>query len=299
MDYSTAMSDSLRRIAPKPVAALLASVLGSTAVLSACTSGFPESLDGIVQTLAEQAGADEVAHLRVEREADGLRVHASFIQDDGTVEQFLKRPYEDTAASLGSPTPSVLLAGVPLTQLDLDALEQRLDEVPDCDAPRAEVVVLPGEHVAENVRCSTGGDPTGTLDGEPVPVIPAGDLEAAVEQMRADAEMLRAEQVGRVQVVMADDEVWTQFQIVEPQLETSGDDTCALLVTRAGGSFYPRCETPQGSDPVSALDPDVVFRIWEAEGSPAEGWWIELVGESWRAEGDAGSQRYAHDGEPI
>ncbi|WP_139651115.1 hypothetical protein [Tessaracoccus massiliensis] len=289
----------------KTTVALMAGAFIAAPLLSACNSGTSESLPDIVAEMASQAGSDQVVRVEVEREPElheGLRVRASFVLEDGTAKQFLKRPYEDDPTSLGSPTPSVLLSGKPAADLDLAGLERRMDELPECKHPQGELFVF-GEHVAENVRCGPEGAPTGRLDGTPVPAIPAGDLAAAAEQLRDDAALLGATQVGRVTLRMTPDEVWTQVQMVEPALRTSGDDDCALLVTRSMGSFFPKCEAPATSVAADSLDPAVIAKIWAAEGAPKSGWWLELVGRGepgWQANSEGGEPRlYTLDGDPV
>lgn len=123
----------------KTTVALMAGAFIAAPLLSACNSGTSESLTDIVGEMASQAGSDQVVRVEVEREPElheGLRVRASFVLEDGTAKQFLKRPYEDDPTSLGSPTPSVLLSRKPAADLDLAGLERRMDELPSVSTPR-------------------------------------------------------------------------------------------------------------------------------------------------------------------
>ncbi|MGJ3507513.1 hypothetical protein [Enemella sp. A6] len=280
-----------------PVALMLGALV--MPLVTACQLG-SESLSRIVADLADEAGSEQVGRIWVERVPDeGLRVTAVFFKDDGTAVEYLKRPQERKPVSLGSsPVPRVLPPGVPVDQLDLDGLEQRLDEVPDCEDPRGSIFTF-ADHVAENVRCSYDGKPTGRLDGTPAPVFAAGDLPAAANRLHADAEMLSAEQVGRVSIVMTSSEVWTEFQVIEPALPASDGKSCALFVTRAGGSFFPQCEVVSTRFPADALNPEVIVKIWKAEGSPTEDWRLVLADDdepTWLAERLKETTAYTLDG---
>lgn len=257
------------------------------------------SLTSIVADLAGSAGSDIVASIYVERVPDkGLAVTASFIKDDGTAVQYAKRPSDKGSNRLGSPVPSIPLAGVPTKKLDLAGLEQRMHEIPNCQDPRGEVFVF-GTHVAENVRCGHDGAPTGRLDGVGVPVIAAGNVKAAASRLRDDAALMGAKQVGRVAIGTTGHEVWTQVQVVDPTPPASNGNTCAVFMTRSGGSLYPRCEQVLTRFPVSAVDPAALVKIWETEGAPTSDWLADLVGENdpyWRTRQGKDWHYYRLDG---
>lgn len=97
---------------------------------------------------------------------------------------------------------------MPLSKLDLDGLEERLDAKTNCLDPLAEVTVF-GEHVAENFRCSYEVNLSGQLDGKDVPTIPAEGFAAGAEQLRADLKLIGTTHVSSAAVGWSGSEVWT------------------------------------------------------------------------------------------
>lgn len=270
--------------------------------VSACKPGTATSLAGIVEDMAGRAGSDQISRLHVERAPDqGLHVTAAFVHADGTAVEYRKLPIEDLPVSLGSPTPRVVSSGMPVDELDLPAVERRLDEVPDCSDPRADISVF-GEHVATNFRCGYDGPPTGHLDGADVPKIPAGDFETAAAQLRDDLGLLGTTEIASAAIGMTSGEVWTRLHSTQPELPVSDGKNCPLLMIRSGGGFVTRCESTEAHHTARALDPAAMTKIWQAEGEPARGWLLELVVREddahWRTTKGKESRMYSLDGEP-
>ncbi|MFC0581983.1 hypothetical protein [Micrococcoides hystricis] len=246
--------------------------------------------------MAGRAGSDQIARLTVERTPDeDLRIDVAFIKDDGTAVEFSKKPGDKVPNSLGSPTPRVAMSGAPVDEFDLEGIERQLEEVPDCTTPRAEIMVF-GEHTGTNFRCGHDGPPNGQLDGHEVTKIRSGDFAAATAQLRKDLALLDTTHISSATIGMTRAEVWTSLHSTRPELADSNGGTCSLLMIRSSGGFVTRCESAQAQHTIDALDPDVMSKIWQAEGKPTQGWLLELVveedGPYWRATADHQSRRY-------
>ncbi len=276
---------------------MIALLLGVLTLSVGCQEDAP-SLQSTVEEMSVEAGTDVVVALYAEQRTDGLDVRVTFLQDDGTPIEF-RQPAGEVIRELGSPPLSVPLNGVAMARLDLPSMSQRLTTLPDCDEARAQVSVA-GQHIFEHVWCGPGDAPTGRLDGEPVPVTPAGDLPKAAQLLVEDAALLDATRVGRVSITMTSTQVWSTVQVMDPALPRSDSSTCSVLLTRSGGSLFPVCEFPSEHFPAETLDPEVITRIWEAEGKPIRDWKLKLVGKEepyWLAVSGKRFTAYALNGE--
>lgn len=273
-------------------------LLWSVLALIVGCQGEAASLQSIVEDMSQQAGSDVVAALQVTQTVDGLDVSTTFLQDDGSAAQFRHSPGQGLQAKR-APGLSVPLSGVPMSKVELPEIEQRLTAFPDCDEARAAVFVA-GEHIVENIWCAGGDASKGRLDGEPVSVTAAGDLPTAAQNLVEDAALLDATKVGRVSITMTATQVWSTVQVVAPALPNSAGNSCSVLFTRTGESLLPVCEVPLQQSPAEALDPEVITRIWEAEGQPSRDWTLQLVGDEepyWQAVSGKRFTSYALDGE--
>lgn len=277
------------------VATLLASSMLAVTALAGCQSG-PTSLPDVLEALSSEAGSDQIARLRVERSPDQkLVVTGSFLVDGGIVEVTHRRG-EEARRLPSPPTPSVRLAAIPVTAIDFDGLNERLNGL-HCDHPRAEILTF-GDHWVENVWCWAEETKSGRLDGKAVPAIGAGEFEQAASRVREDAGLLDAAEVSRVTIAMTSTQVWTRVQVLAPEHPTSGG-SCAVQLTRASGALVPVCEIPSTGAPASALDPEVMTQIWEQEGRPASDWTLELIGGDepvWKTRRGKESKLYTLDG---
>lgn len=288
---------SIKRLSATLVAGLLL-----LPTLNACKPGTPTSLTGIVQDMAGLAGSDQLARLNVELIPEkGLSINAAFLKEDGTAVEFSKHPSDNLPLSLGSPPLKIPMSGLPLGDIDLDEVEQRLDEVPDCERARADVLVF-GEHVAKNFHCGIGSPVTAQLDDADVTPISAGDFAAAADQLRQDLTLLGTTELASAAVGMTREEVWTQLHAVEPRLQASDGGACPLFMIRAKGAFVVRCESTGAQVTADSIDPAAMTKIWKAEGQPSSGWLLELVVDEdqahWRASKDHLARSYTLKGEP-
>lgn len=118
--------------------------------------------------------------------------------------------------------------------------------------------------------------------------------------MLDDAKLVGATKLSHVRIGLNSNEAFSEFQVSEPTPLTSSGERCAMSVVRASGGFLVKCAVVGHVGVfVNNINPDALQRIWHAEGSPTDGWELQLdtVEEPvWRAIKGSVANTYSLDG---
>ncbi len=252
--------------------------------LAACQTGDEPSptVSETLQMMAQHVGSDAVHRVVVADEQPDRAVRAAFRVEDQLVE--VSRTNGGEIETLPEPSTNATAASftVPVDDVD-DALFSAAHSATTCDSPVTVLfVALPHHHAQVITRC---GDEfvADYVDGEPIQPL-AGTTPG--ELMRRASSLLRT--------LAPDDDV------ADVELESDGPRIRLALASASGTTFtgkpcYPTIilshrapalttgcqdEEPSARQPQSALDPDIVDRIWETAGRPMP-WHLVMPGEHW------------------
>ena len=272
-------------------------------VLAACQVGGEPSptVSETLQVMAQHVGSDAVHRVVVVDEQPDRVVRAAFRVGDQLVE--VSRTNGGNIATLPEPHTAATTASftVPVSDVD-DTLFSAAYSATTCDSPLVVIfVALPHDHAQVITRC--GEEFVAEyVDGEPIQPL-AGTTPG--ELMGRASALLRT--------LAPDDDV------ADVELESDGPRIRLSLASASGTTFtgkpcYPTitlshrapalttgCQDkePPARQPQSALDPNIVDRIWGTAGRPMP-WHMLMPGEHWTL-GTPGKPdvRFHLDGTPI